>query len=68
VRILLAILSVLLFGVVAVTVSGSAPLAAGPVPAPHYTPMPAVATTPPDVGERAARTYTRLWGMLALPI
>jgi len=68
VRILLAILSVLLFGVVAVTVSGSAPLAAGPVPAPHYTPMPAVATTPPDVGERAARTYTRLWGMFALPI
>ncbi len=67
-RILLAILSVLLFGVVAVTVSGSAPLAAGPVPAPHYTPMPAVATTPPDVGERAARTYTRLWGMFALPI
>ncbi|HEY8824376.1 MAG TPA: M23 family metallopeptidase [Candidatus Limnocylindria bacterium] len=67
-RILLAILSVLLFGVVAVTVSGSAPLAAGPVPAPHYTPMPAVTTTPPDVGERAARTYTRLWGMFALPI
>ena len=67
-RILLAILSVLLFGVVAVTVSGSAPLAAGPVPAPHYTPMPAVATTPPGVGERAARTYTRLWGMFALPI
>jgi murein DD-endopeptidase MepM/ murein hydrolase activator NlpD len=69
VRIALAILSVLLFGVVAVsTTSGSAPLAAGPAPAPHYTPMPAVATTPPDVGERAARTYTRLWGMFALPI
>jgi len=30
--------------------------------------MPAVTTTPPDVGERAARTYTRLWGMFALPI
>ena len=67
-RITLAILSVLLFGVVAVAASGSAPLAAGPVPAPHYTPMPAVATTPPDVGDRAARTYTRLWGMFALPI
>ena len=68
-RIALAILSVLLLGVVAVsTTSGSAPLAAGPAPAPHYTPMPAVATTPPDVGERAARTYTRLWGMFALPI
>ena len=61
-------LSVLLLGVVAVAASGSAPLAAGPAPAPHYTPMPAVATTPPDVGERAARTYTRLWGMFALPI
>jgi murein DD-endopeptidase MepM/ murein hydrolase activator NlpD len=68
VRILLAILCVVLFGVVAVTASGAVPLAAGPVPAPHYTPMPAVATTPPDVGERGARTYMRLWGMFALPI
>lgn len=67
-RIALAILSVLLFGVVAVAASGSAPLAAGPAPAPHYTPMPAVATTPPEVGQRAARAYTRLWGMFALPI
>jgi murein DD-endopeptidase MepM/ murein hydrolase activator NlpD len=64
----LAILSVVLFGVVAVTASGSAPLAAGPVPAPHYTPMPAVATTPPDIGDRGARAYMRLWGMFALPI
>jgi murein DD-endopeptidase MepM/ murein hydrolase activator NlpD len=68
VRIALAILSVLLFGVVAVTVSGSAPLAAGPALAPRHTPMPTVATTPPDVGERAARTYVRLWGAFALPI
>jgi murein DD-endopeptidase MepM/ murein hydrolase activator NlpD len=68
VRILLAILCVVLFGVIAVIASGSAPLAAGPVPAPHYTPMPVVATTPPDVGERGARTYMRLWGMFALPI
>lgn len=30
--------------------------------------MPAVATTPPDVGERGAKTYVRLWGMFALPI
>ena len=67
-RIILAILSVVLFGVVAVAASGSAPLAAGPVPAPRYTPMPAVTTTTPDVGERAARTYMRLWGMFALPI
>ena len=67
-RIVLAILSVVLFGVVAVTASGSAPLAAGPARAPRYTPMPAMATTPPDVGDRGARTYTRLWGMFALPI
>jgi len=68
VRIALAILCVLLFGVVAVTASGSPPLAAGPVVAPRHTPMPVVATTPPDVGERAARSYVRLWGMFALPI
>ena len=67
-RVILAILCVLLFGAVAVTVSGSPPLAAGPAPAPRYTPMPAVATTPPDVGERGARGYTRFWGMFALPI
>ena len=67
-RIVLAILCVVLFGVVAVTASGSAPLAAGPAPAPRYTPMPAVAMTPSDVGERGARTYMRLWGMFALPI
>jgi len=68
VRIILAIICVLLFGAVAVTASGSAPLAAGPTPAPRYTPMPVVATTPPDVGERGARTYARLWGMFASPI
>jgi murein DD-endopeptidase MepM/ murein hydrolase activator NlpD len=68
VRIILAILSVVLFGVVAVTASSSAPLAAGPALAPRYTPMPAVATTPPDVGERGAKTYMRVWGMFALPI
>ena len=67
-RIILAILSVVLFGVVAVTASGSAPLAAGPALAPRYTPLPATATTPPDVGERGAKTYKRLWGMFALPI
>jgi murein DD-endopeptidase MepM/ murein hydrolase activator NlpD len=68
VRIALAILCVALFGVVAVTASGSAPLAASPAVAPRYTPMPAVATVPPDVGERGARTYVRLWGMFGLPI
>lgn len=67
-RIVLAILSVVLFGVVAVTASGSAPLAAGPAPAPRYTPMPAVAAALPDVGDRGARAYMRLWGMFALPI
>jgi len=30
--------------------------------------MPAVATTSPDIGDRSARTYARLWGMFALPI
>jgi murein DD-endopeptidase MepM/ murein hydrolase activator NlpD len=68
VRIILAILSVFLFGAVAVAASGSAPLAAGPAVAPRYTPVPAVAPTPRDVGERGARTYMRLWGMFALPI
>ena len=67
-RIVLAILCVVLFGVVAVTASGSAPLAAAPVLPPRYTPMPAVATTSPDIGDRSARTYARLWGMFALPI
>ncbi len=67
-RIILAILCVVLFGVVAVTASGSAPLAAGPALRPRYTPMPAVATTPPDVGDRSARAYVRLWGTFSLPI
>ena len=68
-RIILAILCVVLFAVVAVsTTSGSGPLAAGPAVAPRYTPMPAVAVTPPDVGQRGARTYMRLWGTFALPI
>ena len=68
-RIILAILCVLLFGVVAVsTTSGSGPLPAVPAVAPRYTPMPSVAAMPPDVGERGARTYMRLWGMFALPI
>jgi len=69
VRIILAILCVALFGAVAVTVSSSAPLAASPTVAPRYTPMPAVVeSVPPDVGERSARTYVRLWGAFALPI
>jgi murein DD-endopeptidase MepM/ murein hydrolase activator NlpD len=68
VRIILAILSVVLFGAVAVTASGSAPELARPTPAPRYTPMPPVATEPPDIGERGARTYMRLWGSFGLPI
>ena len=67
-RIILGILCVVLFGVVAVTASGSSPESATPVAAPRYTPMPAVATSPPDVGARAARTYVRLWGRFAPPI
>ena len=37
--------------------------------APRYTPMPAVATMPPDVSEREmARAFTRIKGVFALPI
>ena len=37
--------------------------------APRYTPMPAVATMPPDVSEREmARAFTRIKGAFALPI
>jgi murein DD-endopeptidase MepM/ murein hydrolase activator NlpD len=69
VRIILAILSVGLFGAVAVTLSSSAPLAASPTVAPRYTPIPAaVESIPPDLGERSAHTYVRLWGAFALPI
>jgi len=69
VRITLAILCVVLFGAVAVAASGS-PLEAGsPTVAPRYTPMPAVVTTPPYVGEReVARSFARLRGVFALPI
>src|SRR2546430_15840965 len=67
-RILLGILCVVLFGVVAVTASGSSIEVARPAAAPRYTPMPAVPTTVPDVGERSARTYVRLWGAFAVPI
>src|SRR5439155_23185021 len=59
---------VVLFGVVAVTASGSSIEVARPAAAPRYTPMPAVPSTAPDVGERSARTYVRLWGAFALPI
>ena len=68
-RIILAILSVVLFGAVAVAASGSRLEASSPIVAPHYTPMPAVATVPPAVTEReVARTFTRLRGLFALPI
>src|SRR2546430_17404321 len=67
-RILLGILCVVLFGVVAVTASGSSIEVARPAAAPRYTPMPAVPSTVPDVGERSARPYVRLWGAFALPI
>jgi murein DD-endopeptidase MepM/ murein hydrolase activator NlpD len=69
VRILLAIASVVLFGAVAATASGSraqAPLTAT-VP-PRYTPMPAIATAQPDVVERAARANSRLHGLFLVPI
>ena len=68
-RIILAILSVVLFGVVAVASSGSRLEARTPMVAPRYTPMPAVATMPPDVSEREmARAFTRIKGVFALPI
>jgi murein DD-endopeptidase MepM/ murein hydrolase activator NlpD len=69
VRIALAILCVVLFGAVAVATSPSPLDAPSPVVAPRYTPMPAVATLPPDVSEReAVRTFSRLRGLFALPI
>jgi murein DD-endopeptidase MepM/ murein hydrolase activator NlpD len=67
-RIILAILCVVLFGAVAVSASGSGRELARPSPAPRYTPMPAVATLPPEIGENGAQTYKRLWGLFALPI
>jgi murein DD-endopeptidase MepM/ murein hydrolase activator NlpD len=72
VRIILAILCVAFFGVVAVTVSAPAPVAVGrPAVVPRDTPMPVgveTITPEPVVVQRAARTYTRLWGSFALPI
>jgi murein DD-endopeptidase MepM/ murein hydrolase activator NlpD len=70
VRILLAIISVVLFGAVAVTATAAPriPLAA-PTPKPHFTPIPADGTpVPPDTGARVARTDARLWGMFAVPL
>jgi murein DD-endopeptidase MepM/ murein hydrolase activator NlpD len=70
VRITLAIISVVLFGAVAVTATGTsrAPLAAA-TQRPYYTPIPADgAPVPPEVGERAVRTDARLWGLFATPL
>jgi murein DD-endopeptidase MepM/ murein hydrolase activator NlpD len=68
VRVLLAILSVVLFGAVAVSASGSGPELARPTPVPHYTPLPVVETLPPAQSENGAQTYKRLWGLFSLPI
>jgi murein DD-endopeptidase MepM/ murein hydrolase activator NlpD len=70
VRILLAILSVVLFCAVAVSASAGLPRGplAAPTPPPRYTPIPAVETVPPDLGQRAVRTDARLWGMFVVPI
>jgi len=73
VRIVLAIACVILFGAVAVILSVSPAMkqlgpAAGPTPMPYYTAVPTVVTIPPDVGERGARTYARLWAMFLVPI
>jgi len=65
---ILAILCVVLFGAVAVTASGSGPELARATPTPRHTAIPAVEAIPPDVGQRGARTYMRLWGLFALPI
>ncbi len=71
-RIILAIVSVVLFAAVAVTASGAPGVrlaASSPTPMPRFTPIPADGTpTPPDIGERAARTDARLWGMFAAPL
>lgn len=61
-------LCVALFGAVAVTASGSGPEAARATPTPRHTAIPAVETIPPDIGERGARTYMRLWGRFLLPL
>jgi len=73
VRIVLAIACVILFGAVAVILSVSPAMkqlgpAAGSTPMPYYTAVPTVVTIPPDVGERGARTYARLWAMFLVPI
>jgi len=73
VRIVLAIACVILFGAVAVTLSDAAGMrrlapAAGATAMPYYTAIPAVATIPPDVGERGSRTYARLWGQFIVPL
>jgi murein DD-endopeptidase MepM/ murein hydrolase activator NlpD len=68
VRIILAILSVVLFGAVAVSASGSGPEIARPTPAPHYTAIPSAPTLPPAFSENGAQTYKRLWEFFALPI
>ena len=44
------------------------PGAGGATAMPYYTAVPTVATVPPDLGERGARTYARLWGMFLVPI
>jgi hypothetical protein len=69
VRIILAILSVVLFGAVAVAASGPPPPAVAiPTMAPRYTPMPSVETAPPEVLDRLARSDGRLAGMFSPPI
>jgi len=74
VRIVLAIACVIVFGAVAVTASGArgmkqpGPGAGGPTAMPYYTVVPTVATVAPDLGERGARTYARLWGVFLVPI
>ena len=73
-RIVLAIACVIVFGAVAVTASGArgikqpGPGAGGPTAMPYYTAVPTVATVAPDLGERGARTYARLWGVFLVPI
>jgi len=71
VRIALAVMCVVLFGVVAVTASvarGQLGPAASPTVAPRHTPPPAVPTLAPEIGDRGARTYARLWGRFSVPL
>ena len=70
-RIVLAIVLVTLFGIVAVAASsgrGGAGAVATPTPSARHTPIPAVATLEPLVGDRQAPREPRLVGRFITPV